>query len=152
MEDNLVRDLPGLGLGDHNISSFTSSISAKFGKKPRHTIWLWNKMDRAGLYKNPAIFRDKCLAAHSIRVPVDKLWNCIKNNIACLMEDVIPSKLTSSQFRQAWLIKTPSNYAGKRDVGSKKLNNIHTQRRYWISTMMSKENVKKFAVIHELIL
>ena len=99
-----IKNLPALG--DHDIPFIKTNISVKLWKKPKRQIWLWNKTNIPDLHKNAQYFKKSFLSKHSSKDPVDTLWICIKSNLISLMENFVPTKTTSTQYRQPWLDNT----------------------------------------------
>ena len=71
-------------------------------KKPKRTIYLWNKCNSIGLHQAAIQFQNVFLTKHSIISPVEEICQFIKSNLKELMNDFVPTKQTSNKINKCW--------------------------------------------------
>jgi len=77
-------------------------------------IHLWNKTDFDKVRESATTMTADFLAACNADTPIDTMWNTIKGKILQLMEDSVPSKLSSTRFSQPWITRSKTT-GGKKE-------------------------------------
>ena len=70
------------GIGDHNIVSVESSISVNRRKPARRKIFLWNRMDVAGMKGDCLSFQATFMSHFDATSPIQAMWADIKTNLS----------------------------------------------------------------------
>ena len=91
------------GLGDHEAVRIDSLLQLSRKKKAKREIRLWKQTDIPSLKRDAKNFGTLFLARHNKTHQADKLWECIKNNLLTLLDDNVPTKMTSSKSHQPWI-------------------------------------------------
>ena len=124
---------PLSGLGDHEIVSIKSSLHP-FRKKPtKRKIYLWNKVDEAKLQNAAHVLKFKFLSLFSATSDVNDMWNFLKIEFTKIIEEYVPSKLTSSKCHQPWITTETKRLIRKKNRWfnlAKKLNTGKAWKRY----------------------
>lgn len=108
------------GLGDHEVVRIISSIQP-FRKKPaKRIIQLWNKVDEVNLQKDTHQFKLKFLELFTIQDNVVEMWNYMKTEITSIINNHVPTKMTSSRFHQPWINSTTKRLIRKKNRWFKK--------------------------------
>ena len=91
------------GFSDHEAVKVHITLQLKRKKQVKRLIKLWKKVNLSKLKKDTKAFATLFLATHKISDPVDQIWECIKNNLLLIIEDNVPTKLTSSKTHKPWI-------------------------------------------------
>ena len=108
--DLFLTNRPGLvldykiipGLSDHDIVRVTNTIKTKINKIPRRIIYLWNKCNSIKLHQSAANFQQTFLSKFNTNSPVEEIWKDIKTNLKTIMDENVPTKLTSNKINKCW--------------------------------------------------
>ena len=90
------------GISDHHIVIVKSSVSVSSQHPPKRKIYLWNRVDCVEVQIFFAHFNEHFLN-YSINTPIDHLWRMFKNACIECMDNIIPSKFSSTRFHQPWI-------------------------------------------------
>ena len=91
------------GISDHDAVLVETKLKP-FRKKPiKRKIQLWKRIDEGRLKKDCKNFKLAFLNKHTIKDNINELWQDIKNNLINIMEDNVPTKMTSSKTHQPWI-------------------------------------------------
>ncbi|CAG2241231.1 unnamed protein product [Mytilus edulis] len=92
---NRCEPLPGIG--DHDIVYIDTDITAK------EKIFIWKKADAKEqvekAMKLNADFKEK----FNLESPITAMWEFIKTSLLTILEQTVPSKMSSSRFNQPWI-------------------------------------------------
>ena len=94
---------PVPGLSDHEIVFVESDAQATRVKPVRRRIHLWNKANVSDVRNSVQKFSDNFIRKHNVQTPVDILWEEIKEQHDQVMEQLVPSKMSSTRFSQPWI-------------------------------------------------
>ena len=126
--------LPPLGNSDHDIVYISASLSAKFIKKAKRTVWDWAKRDNQQLHIDAKNFSSFFIRNHSTSTPIEQMWNCIKENIISLINANVPTRQTTSHTsRQTWITAKAKRLCRQKKrwhKKSKKSNSARVKARY----------------------
>lgn len=93
--------IPFPGISDHDMVLTIADIRAKLQRPIRRKIYLWKNanMDREELES----FAETHLSQMSLETPVETQWLQIKGKILSVVENQVPSKMTTCRFSQPWI-------------------------------------------------
>ena len=91
------------GLGDHEAVRIESLLQLNRRKKPKREIRLWKQTDTDSLSRDAKNFASLFLATHTKLHSAARLWKCIKENLLALLDDHVPTKMTSTKAHQPWI-------------------------------------------------
>ena len=121
------------GLGDHEC--VFSKISLKvFRKKPaKREILLWTKADNENMINDCKTFKSKFFETFDSTSNVLEIWDFIKSEIQKIIQNNVPSKITSSKQHQPWINTKTKQLLRKKErwySKAKKINNETTWKTY----------------------
>lgn len=128
---NRCEPLPGIS--DHDIVYIDTDITAKINKPTQRKIYLWKKADNTKLEE---LTRSMNTNFHSIfhpMSPIQEMWDFIKKNLLNILQESVPSKLSSTRFHQAWItrdIKRLSRRKKRSFIKARNTNNKADIKRY----------------------
>ena len=102
------------GISDHDVVIVNASIKAKFVKRPRRKIFLFNKGDYESIASEMRSFNDQLTSKRVSEMDIDTLWSSFRDTLQLSMDQHIPSKLSSSKPSQPWITN-----ATKREIRKK---------------------------------
>ena len=111
--DLYCTNMPGLtknisilpGIADHEIVAVDSDIRPLFNKKTPRKIFRYDKGDWTKIMRDTRAFRDEyCDMADDLSV--DENWQKVKNHVLQMVEQYIPSKVSSTKFNLPWVTTT----------------------------------------------
>ncbi len=101
---SLINRCQGLpGISDHDVVFVDSNIRARLQKPPKRNIRLWDKADFDEIRQRVRQFTSDLIAKHSPDTPVEELWSKIRSEINSLMEELVPTKMSSTRWNQPWI-------------------------------------------------
>ena len=102
--ENLICDYSvGSGIGDHDFVTVGTSLHLQHKKPTRRTIHLWNKVKLDKIKEDARNFNNLFMSKHKNNNNVQVLWNCLKTNLLSIMDDNVPTKLSSTKNHQPWI-------------------------------------------------
>jgi hypothetical protein len=134
--DLFLTNRPGLvidyeiipGLSDHDIVKINNRMKTLICKKPKRTIYLWNKCNSIGLHEAAITFQNTFLTKYSIVSPVEDIWQFIKSNLKELMNDFVPTKQTSNKINKCWFNTKLKKLCKQKENLFKKYKATNSQR------------------------
>ena len=90
------------GVSDHEAVVIESNLSIKPKKPSKREIKLWNRADIDKLKTDTKNFSNLFKNTNH-KQDINDMWLCIKNNINTIIENNVPTKLTSSKTYQPWI-------------------------------------------------
>ena len=108
--DLFLTNNPGLieealkipGLGYHESALITSKINPNRKKiKPRR-IFLWNHANTNNIKEKVSQYQNSFTMSFNLNSDIEEMWGSIKENLLNIMEENVPTKITSTQFQQSW--------------------------------------------------
>lgn len=94
---------PMPGLSDHSIIFTENYVSASRTKPVKRKIYLWKKANLTSLKKDLDSYVSNFTSRFTSSTPVQSLWDDFSTECNRLIEQYVPSKLTSSRFHQPWV-------------------------------------------------
>ena len=93
---NRCEPLPGLG--DHEIVYIDTDISAKLNKPVKRKIYIWKKANKDKLEDQASEMVKQFKEKFSLDRAINEMWNFFKSNILKILQESVPSKMSSSRF------------------------------------------------------
>ena len=91
------------GLSDHEAVRIECSQSLSRKKQPRRPIRLWKRANHASIRTAAQKFCNEFLASHTETDKADEIWESIKSNLLTILDDNVPTKLTSGRLHKPWI-------------------------------------------------
>ena len=92
------------GVSDHEAVLTVNKLFIKTKKPSKRVIKLWNQADMTNLKNDTKNFATLFKAHHSKHLKdINSMWSCIKANLQLIIDDNVPSKMTSSQSSLPWI-------------------------------------------------
>ena len=91
------------GVSDHDIVFVEASTRAVKTKPQRRKILLWKQVDIENLKPDVLDFSTKLTSQYSADNDVNILWDSLKEFTSNLLDEKVPSKMTSARFGQPWI-------------------------------------------------
>ena len=85
------------GLGDHEAVSLKIALQPIRKKPTKRKIFLWSKADESKIKEASLTFRTNFLNLFSTQCNVNDIWDYIKKEIQIIIENNVPSKMTTSK-------------------------------------------------------
>ena len=95
------KPLPAVGLSDHDIVLYDTSIQPFRTRPSRRKIFLWNKADNFGIKSDVQTFSDTFMKTQFNTV--SDMWDSLKTALDSIIEKRVPSKLSSPRFTNPWI-------------------------------------------------
>ena len=139
--DLFLTNNPGLieealkipGLGDHEAALITSKINPNRKKMKPRRILLWNRCDPTIIKEKMLRYQNSFIKSFNLNSNIEEMWGSIKENLISIMEENVPTKITSTQFQQPWFNRTTKQLVRKRERWfkiMKKNNSEKVQNKY----------------------
>ena len=90
------------GVSDHDIVFVETQAQAARKKPTRRKILLWKNVDFDDMKKDIATFSRQFTSDNNAETDIDQLWGTFRNFCSSIMENKVPSKLTSTRYSQPW--------------------------------------------------
>ena len=103
--------------------------TADFGRCARVTNWnqncgcvilLWNEADIQNIRNDLSTFSSNYLTSVTINTPVEEQWRIISRHLTQTIDNLVPSKMTSTRFNQPWITRQLKQLARKKSRSFKK--------------------------------
>ena len=91
------------GISDHDMVLTVADIRAKPHRPVRRKIHLWKNANMEGIREDMESFTDAYLSHTSLDTPVETQWTQIKSKILSVLDNRVPSKMTTCRFSQPWI-------------------------------------------------
>ena len=95
------KPLSAVGLSDHDIVLFDTTLNPYRTRPQRRKILLWNKADINGLKEDVRCFTDSFISKGISTI--EFMWNDIKDSLHAIIEKRVPSKMTSPRHSHPWI-------------------------------------------------
>ena len=95
------KPLPAVGLSDHDIVLYDTSIHPFRSRPTRRKIFLWNKADKDGIQNDVKLFSQSFIT--SKQTSVCEMWETFKTAIQSIINKRVPSKLSSPKHTNPWI-------------------------------------------------
>ena len=90
-------------MSDHEAVVIESRLFIKVKKPKKRVTRLWKKVDMTKLKSDAKNFSTLFKQTHSKKSDINSMWSCIKVNIHQLIDENVPTKMTSSKVYQPWI-------------------------------------------------
>ena len=95
------KPLSAVGLSDHDIVLYDTSINPYRAKPQRRKIFLWNKANTEEIRNDVKTFAYKFKDSNFQSVCA--MWDYFKSSIQAIIDQRVPSKLTPARFTNPWI-------------------------------------------------
>lgn len=112
--------IPLPGVSDHEMVLSVSDVRAKRQKPARRKIFLWKKADMEKIKSVLCDFASNFLDVNTINTPIDTLWNQITTKLQAILDECVPSKMSTARFNQPWITSHLKNLARRKHRAYKK--------------------------------
>ena len=82
-----------------------TDITAKINKPIQRKIYLWKKADPNRQEDMARSLNEEFHLKFNFQSSINEMWNFIKTGLHKIMEDTVPSKLSSTRYHQAWITR-----------------------------------------------
>ena len=111
-------------------------------KPPKRRIQLWNSADIPALRRDALNFSHLFQKYHTVNSDVNCMWNCIKTNLLTIMEDNVPTKLSSTKIHQPWITTGTKRLLRRKHRLFQKAKNCNSER-LWNKYKATKKDCQK---------
>ena len=108
------------GVSDHDIVFVEASTRAVKTKPQRRKILLWKQVDIENLKPDVLDFSTKLTSQYSADNDVNILWDSLKEFTSNLLDEKVPSKMTSARFGQPWINRKKKRISRRKKRAYKK--------------------------------
>jgi hypothetical protein len=108
------------GVSDHEMVLSISDVRAKRQKPVRRKILLWKKADMSQIKSRLQEFATSFLASNTADTPVNTMWSQITSSLHQILNDCVPSKMTTTRFNQPWINRHLKRLSRKKKRAYKK--------------------------------
>ena len=108
------------GVSDHEMILTISDVQAKRLKPVSRKILLWNKADIQNIRNYLSTFSSNYLASVTINTPVEEQWRIISRHLTQTIDNLVPSKMSTTRFNQPWITRQLKRLARKKSRSYKK--------------------------------
>ena len=91
------------GIGDHDIVFIDTNLKPSRAKPSKRKIYLWKKADVVSMQTKTRDLQRELQDSCWAEMDTESMWEKIKTSITKIMNDHVPTKLTSSRFNQPWV-------------------------------------------------
>ena len=130
---NLIKNTQVIsGVSDHHAAIVESKLQLTHQKQPKRKIRLWNKANVDQMKIDAEIFK-KSFLEKSKDLGVNDMWLFIKDNLLTILENNVPSKMSSSKSWLPWISTTTKRLIRNKQIWYKKAkarNDEQTWKKY----------------------
>ena len=102
------------GVSDHEMILTISDVQAKRLKPVSRKILLWNKADIQNIRNDQSTFSSNYLTSVTINTPVEEQWRIISRHLTQTIDNLVPSKMSTTRFNQPWITRQLKRLARKK--------------------------------------
>ena len=106
------------GIGDHDIVFVDANTRPHRTKPAKRKIYLWKRADLEKMKEKIEETHQELMQNYP--EDVEQTWSIIKNTLLTIMEDHIPSKMSSTRFNQPWINRESKRASRKKNKLFKK--------------------------------
>ena len=120
------------GVSDHHAVIIESILQLPHQKQPKRKILLWDKANIEQMKTEAENFKHLFMETHK-ELGVNDMWLFIKKNLLTILENNVPSKISSSKFWLPWISTTTKRLIRNKQIWYKKArarNDEKTWNRY----------------------
>ena len=118
------------GVSDHEMILTISDIQAKRIKPVSRKILLWNKANIDNIRNDLSTFSSNYLTEVTINTPVEEQWKIISRHLTHILDDLVPSKMSTTRFNQPWITRQIKRLAKKKSRSYNKAKQSNDPR-HW---------------------
>ena len=111
------------GVSDHNIVF----VEARTRASKQRKILLWKHVDISNLRPDVLSFSNDLTSHCTPDTDVNTLWNSFKEFTCNLLDDIVPSKMTSTRFTQPWINRKVKRISRKKKRAYKKAKHSRSE-------------------------
>ena len=101
---NKCAPLPGIG--DHEIVYTESDVTPQRCKPVKRKIHLWKKASIVSMKEECFKFQQEFLDKYCVTSPVHDMWFDIKSELITILDNGVPSKVSSTRVNQPWITRS----------------------------------------------
>ena len=116
------------GVSDHEMILTVSDIQAKRLKPVSRKIFLWNKADIDNIRHDISTFSSDYLTEVTINTPIEEQWKIIYRHITHILDNLVPSQMSTTRFNQPWITRQIKRLAKKKSRSFKKAKQSNDPR------------------------
>jgi predicted membrane-bound dolichyl-phosphate-mannose-protein mannosyltransferase len=133
-------------LGDHEIVYIDTNISVKLNKPVKMKIYIWKKANKDKLEDQASEMGKQFKEKFSLDRAINEIWDFIKSNILNILQESVPSKMSSTRFSLHWINRTVKQMSRQKNRNFDKARRTKKKSdiaRYVNSKVPPKKNVEK---------
>ena len=115
------------GVSDHDIVFVEASTRAAKTKPTQQNILLWKHVYISNLKPDVLSFSNDLTSQCTSDTDVNTLWNSFKEFTSNLLDDKVPSKMTSARFSQPWINRKAKRISRKNKEAYKKAKHSRSE-------------------------
>ena len=115
---------------DHNIVLTDTNIILLRQKPPKRLVYLCKKADIYGMDDDLHQFSETFTSEFSVDTPINSLWTSFKTKSLSSIKNHVPSKITSSRYRQSWCNKAVRRLSWRKQGALRKARQ-NSNRKKW---------------------
>ena len=138
----ILRSSPLPGISDHDIVLIEARPVAKRNKQIRRKISLWKRANLHKLKEECTTFQERFTQEYNTSSSVEAMWDDIYKNLSRIMENSVPSKMTSSRYNQVWITQEVKKISRRKRKYYKKARETNS-REDWDRYKKVKSDAKK---------
>ena len=97
------RKLPLPGIGDHEIVLIDSSLKPARNKATSRKVNIWKRADIPSMITDAEQMNIDFHEKYTIESTVEEMWDYISTSLLKIMEDNVPTKMSSTRIHQSWI-------------------------------------------------
>ena len=98
---NKCTPLPAIG--DHEIVFTDLGITPQRCKPVKRKIHLWKRASTERMKEECCKFQKEFVDKYDVTSPISQMWFDIKSALLTILDNVVPSKMSSTRFNQPWI-------------------------------------------------
>ena len=140
------------GVSDHEAVIINSRLRLRHQKQPRRKILLWNRADTPKIKAAAKEFRQNFLDKYPVddaNSDVNEMWSCIQSNLLTILENNVPSKLSSSKSLPPWINNETKRLIRNKKLWYKKAKTRNNSESWKIYSEYKRETQKQCRIDHD---
>jgi DNA-binding NarL/FixJ family response regulator len=126
---SLVKQCVGMpGLSDHDVVFLEMSARAYRQKPPSRKILLWKRANLDDIRSSISTWADDYVNKHNTSTPVEILASDLQQALDKVIDDHVPSKMSSSRYSQCWFDTSTKRTCRKKARAFKKARRTNKER------------------------
>ncbi|XP_072039087.1 uncharacterized protein [Amphiura filiformis] len=140
---SLVNRCSGLpGLSDHDVIYMDVNVRAHRRKPVRRKILLWKRADLDAIRDRIKKWASHFTSEFTTSTPVEELANAIQHELERVIEDCVPSKLSSTRHNQPWFNSSTKRATRRKARAYRKARKTNKERDWLRFKHLKKESQK----------